>query len=58
MCFTPKNGPEIELDDLIINLNNYIIAIQLKERNQTDQSNDKDTDSKWLSNKCKNAKAQ
>ena len=31
--FTPKGGTEIELADLIINLEDIVLAIQLKERN-------------------------
>ena len=58
LCFTPEDGSEIELADLIINLNSYIIAIQLKERNKPDGSYDKNAECKWLSNKCKSAKAQ
>lgn len=58
LCFTPESGSEIELADLLINLDSYIIAIQLKARNQTDQTDDKNIENKWLSKKCKNAKAQ
>lgn len=58
LCFTPASGTEIELADLLINLDNYIIAIQLKTRNQADQTNNKDTENKWLEKKCKDAKKQ
>ena len=34
--FTPTGGTEIELADLIINLEDIILAIQLKERNEND----------------------
>lgn len=58
LCFTPENGSEIELADLLINLDSYIIAIQLKARNKTDQTDDKIIEKKWLEKKCKNAKSQ
>ena len=32
--FDPEGGTEIELADLIINLEDVILAIQLKERNE------------------------
>lgn len=32
--FVPEGGTEIELVDLIINLEDVILAIQLKERNE------------------------
>ena len=32
--FTPKGGTEIELADLIINFEDIVLAIQLKERNE------------------------
>lgn len=32
--FVPEGGTEIELADLIINLEDVILAIQLKERNE------------------------
>lgn len=58
LCFTPESGSEIELADLLINLDSYIIAIQLKARNKTDQTDDKTIEDKWLNKKCKNAKSQ
>ena len=39
--FVPEGGTEIELADLIINLENVILAIQLKERNERDRTQDK-----------------
>ena len=33
--FVPEGGTEIELADLIINLEDVILAIQLKERNES-----------------------
>lgn len=58
LCFTPKWSTEIELADLLINLGDFIIAIQLKSRNQIDQTDDLDKEIKWLKKKCKNAKEQ
>lgn len=58
LCFVPEGGSEIELADLIINLDQYIIAIQLKSRNVADQTDDKSREKKWLDNKCKKAKEQ
>lgn len=39
--FIPTGGTEIELADLIINLEDIILAIQLKERNEKDRTQDK-----------------
>ena len=56
--FVPEGGTEIELADLIINLENVILAIQLKERNERDRTQDKNVEEKWLEKKCKKAKEQ
>ena len=56
--FTPIGGTEIELADLIINLEDIILAIQLKERNEKDRTQDKNIEEKWLKKKCKKAKEQ
>ena len=56
--FTPTGGTEIELADLIINLEDIILAIQLKERNEKDRTQDKNIEEKWLKKKCKKAKEQ
>lgn len=58
LCYTPENSTEIELADLIINLDDYIIAIQLKERNTIDQTFDEVRENTWLEKKCKVAKKQ
>ncbi len=58
LCFTPESASEIELADLLINLGSYIIAIQLKSRNQADQTDNLDTENKWLNKRCKDAKKQ
>lgn len=56
--FIPIGGTEIELADLIINLEDIILAIQLKERNEKDRTQDKNIEEKWLKKKCKKAKEQ
>lgn len=56
--FVPEGGTEIELADLIINLEDVILAIQLKERNEKDRLQDKNAEEKWLKKKCKKAKEQ
>lgn len=56
--FVPEGGTEIELADLIINLEDVILAIQLKERNEMDRTQDKNVEEKWLKKKCKKAKEQ
>lgn len=56
--FVPEGGTEIELADLIINLEDVILAIQLKERNEKDRTQDKNVEEKWLTKKCKKAKEQ
>uniref|UniRef100_UPI0038644897 hypothetical protein n=1 Tax=Anaerovibrio slackiae TaxID=2652309 RepID=UPI0038644897 len=58
LCFTPSGSSEKELADLIINLGDTIIAIQLKERNESDQSGDPKIELGWLGKKGKNAKKQ
>lgn len=49
--FTPTGGTEIELADLIINLEDIILAIQLKERNEKDRTQDKNIEEKFVLNK-------
>ena len=56
--FTPEGSTEVEVADLLINLDDVIIAIQLKSRNGKDQTDDYFTENKWLQKKCKNAKGQ
>lgn len=58
LCFVPDGSTEIELADLLLNLGDIIIAIQLKARNDKDQTNDAVKENKWLEKKCKNAKGQ
>lgn len=58
LCYTPANSTEVELADLIINLDDFIIAIQLKERNTADQTSDELKEHKWLEKKCRIAKGQ
>ena len=49
--FTPIGGTEIELADLIINLEDIILAIQLKERNEKDRTQDKNIEEKFVLSK-------
>ena len=49
--FVPEGGTEIELADLIINLENVILAIQLKERNERDRTQDKNVERKYSRNR-------
>lgn len=58
LCFVPEESTERELADLLINLGDLIIAIQLKSRNEIDQTDDLVKENKWLKKKCKNAKGQ
>lgn len=58
LCFTPNGSSEKELADLIINLGDTIIAIQLKERNESDQSGDPTIELGWLGKRGKKAKKQ
>lgn len=44
--FVPEGGTEIELADLIINLEDVMLAIQLKERNERDRMQDKNVEEK------------
>lgn len=50
------NNTEVEFADLIINLEDVILAIQVKERNEKDKTRDKNIEEKWLKKKCKKAK--
>lgn len=52
------NNTEVEFADLIINLEDVILAIQIKERNKKHKTQDKDIEEKWLKKKCKTAKEQ
>lgn len=56
--FIPEGSTEVEVADLIINLGDIIIAIQLKSRNEDDQTDNSIIENKWLEKKCKNAKGQ
>lgn len=49
---------EVEFADLIINLEDIILAVQLKERNEKDRTQDKNTEERWLKKKCRKAKEQ
>lgn len=56
--FIPENSTEKEVADLVINGGDFIIAIQLKARNEQDQTSDSEKEYKWLTKKCKEAKKQ
>lgn len=56
--FTPENSTEKEVADLVINGGDFIIAIQLKARNEQDKTTDPEQEIKWLTKKCKEAKKQ
>ena len=58
LCFIPENDTEKELADLVVNLEDYILAIQLKSRNKTDQTNEVIAENKWLQRVTKHAKRQ
>lgn len=56
--FKPDKSSEREVADLLINLDDIIIAIQLKARNDKDQTGDFSVENKWLQKKCRVAKGQ
>ncbi len=56
--FKPDCSTELEVADLLINLGNIIVAIQLKSRNDKDNTGDSILENKWLQKKCKVAKGQ
>lgn len=56
--FTPAGYSEVELADLIVNLGDIILAIQLKARDENEQTDDMEKESKWLDSKSKKAKKQ
>ena len=42
LLFTPEGRDEIELADLIINLQDYVITIQMKSRNEKDKTSNRE----------------
>lgn len=56
--FTPESSTEKEVADLLINGGDFIIAIQLKARNEREKTDDSEQELKWLTKKCKEAKRQ
>ena len=56
--FKPAGRTEVELADLIVNLGETILAIQLKARDENEQTNNMEKESKWLDSKSKKAKKQ
>lgn len=58
LCFISEGETEKEVADLLVNIGDFIIAIQLKARNLEEQSNDLEKELRWLTSKCKVAKRQ
>ncbi len=58
LCFTPEDSTKVELADLLLNLGDIVIAIQLKSRNEKEQTHDLSKENRWFENKCKKAKEQ
>ena len=58
LWFTPPGSTKVELADLLINLGDIIVVIQLKERNEADQTYNLDEENKWFADRCKSAKKQ
>lgn len=58
LLFKTDDKTEYELADLLLNLDDLIIAIQLKERNELFQTNDQEEELRWLNKKCREAKKQ
>ncbi len=56
--YTPIGESERELADIIFLVGNYALAIQLKQRNPEDQTNNEEQEKKWLKRECKEAKKQ
>ncbi|MBM6924223.1 hypothetical protein H9X81_11050 [Hydrogenoanaerobacterium saccharovorans] len=56
--FTLEGSTEKEVADLLINVGDFIIAIQLKARNEKEQTFDEQQELKWLTSKCRKAKKQ
>lgn len=56
--FTPIGHTEVELADMIVNLGEVILAIQLKARDENEQTDDITKEMKWLDSKSKKAKKQ
>ena len=53
--FTLEGSTEKEVADLLINVGDFIIAIQLKARNEKEQTFDEQQELKWLTSKCRKA---
>lgn len=58
LYFTPARDTEKQAADLLINAGDFIIAIQLKSRNENQKTADKEQELKWLIRQCKDAKRQ
>ena len=56
--FAEEGSTEKEVADLLLNLGDKIVAIQLKARNEADNTGELEKEIKWLNHKCKDAKKQ
>ena len=56
--YTDQNGNTKELADLILNLGNYVVAIQIKERSEADRTRDSAIEQKWFDDRMRTAKRQ
>lgn len=55
LYFTLVGSTEKEVDDLLVNVGDFIITIQLKTRNKREQTSDFQRELKWLTSKCQKA---
>lgn len=58
LWFSLPNSNRVELADLLINLGDVVVAIQLKERNEENQTENLEEETKWLVDRGKVAKKQ
>lgn len=58
LCFFREDGSQVELADVLINLDDVLIVIQIKERNSAKQTNLVEVERRWLHSKIKKAKSQ
>lgn len=56
--FSENNGDSKELADLILNLEDVVVAIQMKERSDADITTNEFEENKWFENKINKAKRQ
>jgi hypothetical protein len=58
LCFFREDGSRVELADVLINLDDVLIVIQIKERSSASQTNLVEVECRWLHSKIKKAKSQ